>query len=185
MTMNANPSLNKTQTASTEPEPTPTTLSQYDADARAKIAVLRAMAADFALPEPRSLTSAERRIVTSTPRVFVEKAANFGEMVPGIGTASNADYAAMLDAEAYAQAYAALIDEIEALRQRVRKAVALRRLRSALTARSIYRMGKNYVLVEGGDNAKTHLTEMRRALNPRRRAVSAAPPAETPTNKPA
>ncbi len=61
----------------------------------------------------------------------MQKAANFGQTVPGIGEAANADFNEMLDAEAYANAYDPLIDELESLRQIVRKAVALRRLKSA------------------------------------------------------
>ena len=155
---------------------TPQTSPQYDSDARAKIAALRAIAADFAPPEPRSLTPAERRIVTATSRAFVQKAANFGQTVPGIGEAANADFNEMLDAEAYANAYDPLIDELESLRQVVRKAVALRRLKSARGARSIYRIGKSYMLVDGGDNAKTHVQEMKKALHRRRRTADAPPP---------
>jgi hypothetical protein len=112
-------------TAETTPAPSP-----YEADARAKIALLRAMAADFALPAPRSLTPAERRIVTATPRVFVEKAANFGETVPAVSEVSNANLIDMRDGEAYANAYDAFIDELESLRQLARKSVAMRRLKT-------------------------------------------------------
>src|SRR5256885_4187868 len=95
---------NNTTLTNAEVTPTETTppSSQYEADARAKIAALRAMAADFDLPEPRSLTPAERRIVSGTPRVFVEKAANFGQIVPSIGEVANADLTDMRDGEAYA-----------------------------------------------------------------------------------
>lgn len=148
--------------------------SPFEADARAKISTLRAMSAEFTTSAPRSLTAAERRIVSATPREFVDKAVNFGQTAPNISAASNADFAEMREAEAYANAYDALIDEIETLRQVVRKAVALRRLKTARTARSIYRMGKSYVLVEGGDSAKTHVQEMKKALRRRR------PPAEPP-----
>ena len=177
--MNVNNPLTMTEVT---PAETTSPSPQYEADARAKIAALRAMAADFTPPEPRSLTSAERRVVTATPRVFVEKAANFGQTVPGLSEAANADFTDMRDGEAYANAYDALIDELEATRQLVRKAVALRRLKSARSARSIYRMGKSYMLVDGGDNAKTHVQEMKRALHRRRRAADAqAPPPEPPT----
>src|SRR5436190_2057768 len=92
---------NNTTLTNAEVTPTETTppSSQYEADARAKIAALRAMAADFDLPQPRSLTPAERRIVTGTSRLFVEKAVNFGEIVPGISEAANADFAEMRDGE--------------------------------------------------------------------------------------
>ena len=179
-TMNVNNTL-----TTTEVTPTETTSPQYEADARAKIAALRAMAADFALPQPRSLTSAERRVVTATPRVFVEKAANFGQAVPGLSEAANADFTDMRDGEAYANAYDALIDELEATRQLVRKAVALRRLKSARSARSIYRMGKSYMLVAGGDSAKTHVQEMKKALHRRRRAADAQAPSPEPPQTPA
>jgi hypothetical protein len=158
----------------------PETVSSFpfEADARAKIAVLRAMAADFAQAAPRSLTTAERQLVSATPRGFVEKSVNFGQVVPSISAASNADFDEMRETEAYTSAYDALIDEIESLRQVVRKAVALRRLKTARTARSIYRMGKSYVLNEGGDSAKTHVQEMKKALRRRR------PAAETPQTPP-
>jgi hypothetical protein len=154
--------------------------SNYETDASAKIAILRTIAADFASPQPRSLTAAERRIVSATPNAFVEKAANFGEIVPGIGHATNADTADMRDGEAYAKAYDALIDELESVRQLVRKSVALRRLKSARNARSIYRMGKNYVLIDGGDNAKTYVDEMRKALHRRRRTTEPQSPTPEP-----
>lgn len=155
-------------------------LSPYETDAQAKIAALRAIATDFTPPEPRSLTSAERRVVSATPRAFVEKAANFGQTVPGLSQTANADFAGMRDGEAYANAYEPLIAEIESLRQLVRKAVALRRLKSARSARSIYRMGKSYVLVEGGDDAKTHVQEMKKALRRRPRTGAAQVPPEPP-----
>ena len=169
---------NNTQT------PTETTSFPYETDARTKIAALRAIAADFATPEPRSLTTAERRIVTATPRAFVEKATNFGQTVPSVGEAANVDLTEVRDGEAYANAYDPLIDELESLRQIVRKAVALRRLKSARGARSIYRIGKSYVLADGGDNAKTHVQEMKKALHGRRRAADAQTTSpETPTPK--
>lgn len=175
-------SENSTILTNAEVTPTETTPSspQYETDARAKIAALRAMAADFALPEPRSLTPAERRIVTATPRVFVEKAANFGQIVPSIGEVANADLIDMRDGEAYANAYDPFIDELESLRQLARKSVAMRRLKSARSARSIYRVGKSYMLVDGGDNAKTHVQEMKKALHGRRRAAEAQPPSPEP-----
>jgi len=159
---------------------TPQTSPQYEADAQAKIAALRAMAADFAQPEPRSLTLAERRVIGSTPRAFVEKAANFGQAVPVVGQTTNADFAGMRDGEQYAHAYDPLIDELGSLRQLVRKAVALRRLKSTRSARSIYRMGKSYVLLDGGDDAKTHVQEMKKTLRRRPRAGAAEAPPETP-----
>jgi len=170
-------------TTTTTTETTPS--SPYQADAQTKIAALRAIAADFTLPEPRSLTAAERRVVTATPRAFVEKAANFGQTVPGLSQTTNADFADMRDGEAYANAYDPLIDEVESLRQLIRKAVALRRLKSARSARSIYRMGKSYVLVEGGDDAKTHIQEMKKALRrPRRTAAAQATPEPPPPLQP-
>src|ERR1051325_3935920 len=129
---------------------TPTETFPFEADARAKISILRAMAADFSQPTPRSLTAAERRLVSSTPREFVEKSVNFGQTAPSISTASNADFVDMRESEAYTSAYNALIDEIESLRQTVRKAVALRRLNTVRAARSTYRMGQIYVRSEGG-----------------------------------
>jgi hypothetical protein len=169
-------------TTNDTPTPIEGTSFPYETDARTKIAALRALAADFITPEPRSLTPAERRIVTATPRTFVQKAANFGQTVQGVSDAANANFNEMLDGEAYASAYDPLIDELESLRQIVRKAVALRRLKSARGARSIYRIGKSYVLADGGDNAKTHVQEMKKALHGRRRAANAQPSSpEIPT----
>lgn len=165
-----------TNTTTTETTPSP----QYEADARTKIAALRAMAAEFASPEPRSLSPAEQRVVNGTPRAFVEKAANFGPVVPGLSQATNADFDDMRDGEAYAKAYGPLIDELGALRQLVRKAVALRRIKSARSARSIYRLAKTYVTVEGGDDARTHVQEMKKALRRRPRAGAAQTPPVTP-----
>ena len=167
-------------TTTTLPNSETTPSPQYEADARAKIAALRAMAADFTSPEPRSLSPAEQRVINATPRVFVEKAANFGPIVPGLSQATNADFDDMRDGEAYANAYAALIDELESLRQLVRKAVALRRVKSARSARSIYRLAKSYVTVEGGDDARTHVQEMKKALRRRPRSGAAQAPPESP-----
>jgi hypothetical protein len=165
--------LENTPTTSSDPTPSP-----HEADARAKIATLRAMAADFTAPEPRNLTTAEKRVINATPRVFVEKTVNFGQTVPVVTQATKADFADMRDGEEYAAAYTALIDELGALQQLVRKAVALRRLKSARIARSIYRMAKSYVLTEGGDDAKTHVQEMKKALRrpPRTGKTPASPP---------
>ena len=164
---------------------TPTETFPFEADARAKISILRAMAADFSQPTPRSLTAAERRLVSSTPREFVEKSVNFGQTAPSISTASNADFVDMRESEAYTSAYNALIDEIESLRQTVRKAVALRRLKTVRAARSIYRMGQIYVRSEGGDSAKTHVQEMKKALRRRRQPAAETPQTpQTPPVKP-
>jgi hypothetical protein len=167
---------------STTDEKTPDP-NQYIADANAKIAVLRTMAADFALPEPRALTAAERRLITATSREFVEKAEHFGKVATGISDASDADFVAMRDGEAYASAYDGFITELESLRQLAKKSVALRRLKSTRSARSIYRVAKSYVLTDAGDHAKPHVQEMKKALGLRRRrsadAQSQTP--ETPT----
>ena len=170
-------------TAGTTVDTTTTETFPFEADARTKISVLRAMAADFTQPEPRSLTAAERRLVSATPREFVEKSVNFGQTAPSISAAANADFADMRESEAYMSAYDALIDEIESLRQTVRKAVALRRLKTVRAARSIYRMGQIYVRSEGGDRAKTHVQEMKKAL--RRRRQPAEPPQTPPVKPPA
>ena len=164
--------LDNTNTnTSSEPTPSP----QYEADARAKIAAVRVIAADFIAQEPRSLTDAEKRVISATSRAFVEKAVNFGQAVPVMSQASKADLADMGDGEAYARAYGLLIDELEATIQLVRKAVALRRLKSSKSARSIYRMAKSYVLTEGGDDVKTHVQEMKKALRRRPRTAAATP----------
>ena len=164
---------------------TPTETFPFEADARTKIAVLRAMAADFTQPAPRSLTPAERSLVSATSREFVEKSVNFGHTAPSISAASNADIADMNESEAYTRAYNAFIDEIESLRQTVRKAVALRRLKTVRAARSIYRMAKSYVLTEGGDSAKTHVQEMKKALRRRRQPAAETPQTpQTPPVKP-
>jgi hypothetical protein len=170
-------------TAGNTVDTTTTETFPFEADARTKISVLRAMAADFTQPEPRSLTAAERRLVSATPREFVEKSVNFGQTAPSISAAANADFADMRESEAYMSAYDALIDEIESLRQTVRKAVALRRLKTVRAARSIYRMGQIYVRSEGGDRAKTHVQEMKKAL--RRRRQPAEPPQTPPVKPPA
>jgi hypothetical protein len=150
--------------------PPPT--NAYEADARTKIATLRAIAADFELPAPRTLTTVERRIASSTPPPFIEKAANFCEVVPSLGEAANTDSAELRDGEDYAAAYDPLIVEIQSLWEVVRKAVAFRRLKNARAARVVFRLAKTYVNIEGGDNAKTYIAEMRKAL-PRRRRYSA------------
>lgn len=165
--------LENAPTTTSDPVPSP-----HEVDARAKIATLRAMAADFTAPEPRNLTTEEKRVINSTPRVFIEKSVNFGQSVPVVSQATKADFADMRDGEEYAAAYTAFIDELAALLQLARKAVALRRLKSARSARSIYRMAKSYVLAEGGDDAKTHVQEMKKALRrpPRPGKAPAAPP---------
>ena len=173
--------LDNTNTnTSSEPTPSP----QYEADARAKIAALRVIAADFTSPEPRSLTDAEKRLISATPRPFVEKAVNFGVIAPVVGQASKADLADMGDGEAYASAYGLLIDELESTVKLVRKAVALRRLKSSKSARSIYRMAKSYVLTEGGDDVETHVQEMKKALRRRPRTAAATPASPPTTPKP-
>jgi len=64
---------------------------------RAKIAVLRAMAAVF-VPFRSSAPSplVKRRVVTATPRAFVEKAVNSGQTVPALSETANADFTDML-----------------------------------------------------------------------------------------
>src|SRR5436305_14799860 len=101
-TMNVNNALTTTEVT---PAETTSPSPQYEADARAKIAAVRAMAADFALPAPRSLTSSERRAATATPPAFVEKPANSGQTVPRLSEAANAAFTDMRDGWPYANAY--------------------------------------------------------------------------------
>lgn len=173
ITNNNNNPLTTTSTT-TEPPASP----DYAADARSKIDTVRQMAADFALPDGRNLTTAERRMA-ATPRDFVEKATNFTEAVPAVGAAANTHVDLMRDGDAYVRAYDALADELLAAHRAVKKAVTLRKAKLARGSRSIYKIAKNYVASDGGDDAKARVDDLKKSLHRRRKAQNAepAPPA--------
>src|ERR1043166_8118524 len=123
---NSTPRRAKEKTMSTTEETKPPNATDvptfpFEADANAKVAVLRAMAADFILAEPRSLTPAERRLVSTTPADFVLKAANFGNAVPAVNEPTKSSVALLREGEAYATAYERFIAELESLRELARK----------------------------------------------------------------
>jgi hypothetical protein len=148
-------------------------------DARAKIALIRSIKADF--PEEtdsKPLRASEMALATKTTVAFLEKSALFIEASPILGSAL-ADAATMREAAFAELAYGGLVDEALALVRRVRTSVLRRKLKAVRAARALYKVAQGFVTSDAGDPLRPHLAEMKRTLSRRRR------PAKKPTAPPA
>lgn len=174
---------NQTQTAAGAPE-VPTD-NPFRADAQAKVAALRAMAAEFPdVGDPRPLTAGEVTLAKKTSISFLEKSALFIEASPTLGGALS-DAAAVREAASTELAYGGVIDEAAALIRRVQIFILRRKLKAAKVGRALYRVGKGLVTSDQGDGLRPHVEEMGKTLNRRRKPKrpAPAPPAQAAEKK--
>jgi hypothetical protein len=122
------------------------------------------------------------RIARQTTPAALEKAAVFAEATPGMST-SIADVAELRDAIAFELAYASVRDEARAVARRVDMAILRRKLKAVKTTRGLYRVAKGYVTMDAGDNVRTHVADLKRALVRPRRKKPAVPPEVEPAKK--
>jgi hypothetical protein len=156
----------------------------FTRDAQERVSRLRALAAEF--PDeinPRPLTVAEVRLARATTVTALEKAALFTEAAPGVSNGV-ADATALREVIAFELAYGGLRDEALAMARRVDHAILRRKLKAVRATRGLYRLAKSYVAVDVGDNVRTHLGEMKRALvRTRRKPLPATEPAAAAARK--
>lgn len=148
--------------------------NRFTPDAQERIARLRTMGDEFPdETEPRPLTPAEVRLARGTTAAALEKAAVLAEAAPQIAVAEVTE---LRDAIGFELAYGGVRDAALALARRVDQAILRRKFKAVKSARGLYRVAKGYVTLDSGDSVRTHVTEMKRTLNGRRRRKPAADP---------
>ena len=110
-----------------------------------------------------------RHLSLSTTIPFLEKSALFVEAAPAVGATVATEAALMREAVLSELAYGGVLDEAQALVRRVKTVIARNKLKAALAARALYRLGKGFVTSDAGDGVKTHVAEMKRTLRKRPR----------------
>ena len=162
------------------PEPIP---NGFTPDAQARMARLRAMAAEFPdEADPRPLTPAEVRLARQTTPAALEKTAVFAEAAPGVG-ASVTTSAELRDAIAFELAYGGVRDEARALARHIDLAILRRKLKAVKSARGLYRMAKGYVTLDVGEPVRPHVADMKRTFTRSRRKKATATPEPAPVEK--
>jgi hypothetical protein len=166
------------QEGETAPVEKRTAANRYTADARKRIAVLRAMAEDFADADRRPLRPTEIRLARHTSAVALEKGALFAEGAPEVGE-SVVKPMEVRDVIAYELAYGGVRDAALALARSIDHGILRRKLKAVLAVRALYRMAKGYATTDAGDRVQLHVAELKRALVvPRRRKAAATTPAD-------
>jgi hypothetical protein len=158
------------------PRPAIEPANKFTPDAQERMTRLRAMAEE--IPDdadPKPLTTAEIRLARSTSVTTLENAALFVEAAPTISSAV-ADAVQLRDAIGFELAYGGVRDEARALARRIDLAILRRKLKAAKSARGLYRVAKGYITVDAGDSVRTHVTDIRRSLAPRRRPKTVVAP---------
>jgi hypothetical protein len=153
--------------------------NRFTPDAQERMTRLRAMAEAFPdETDPRPLTPADVRLARTTSLATLENAAVFVEAAPAVAGAV-ADVVELRDAIAFELAYGGVRDEARALARRIDLAILRRKLKAAKAARGLYRVAKGYITVDAGDAVRTHVSDIKRSLVPRRRRKTVAPIAKT------
>jgi hypothetical protein len=170
-----------TTTTPESPGPAVEPANKYTPDAQSRMTQLRDMAEVFPdETDPKALTPADVRLARTTSLSMLENAAVFVEAAPAIATAM-ADTVELRDAIAFELAYGGVRDEARSLARRIDLAILRRKLRAAKAARGLYRVAKGFVTVDAGDAVRTHVSDIKRSLVPRRRRKTVAPVAKTGT----
>ncbi len=139
------------------------TVEQLQADAAKKVAILRAMAAEF-ITDDEPLTPTERRVATRTPALYLEKSAVVCEAAPELAVkVPNAAETLRLTYAAEV-AYAQVIAEAEELVRQLRTAVQRKKLSAIGIARIVDRVARVFVNTGAGNWLKTHVDQMKRSL---------------------
>lgn len=141
------------------------TVEDLQADAARKVAVLRAMAAEFINDNDREpLTTSELRLASRTPGIYLERGAVISEAAPDLsGTPPKAADVLRLT-HAAEVAYAQVIAEAGELARQVRMAVLRKKLAAVGIARIVDKMARIFVETGAGNWLKTHVDQMKRAL---------------------
>lgn len=158
------------------------TVEDLQADAAKKVAILRAMAAEFINDEDNEpLTSSQMRLASRTPGIYLEKGAVVCEAAPDLtGTPPKAAEILRLTYAAEV-AYAQVIAEAEELARQVRLANLRKKLFAVGIARVVDKIARVFVQTGAGNWLKTHVDQMKRALTrPPRPPQSDSPDDDAP-----
>jgi hypothetical protein len=141
------------------------TVEDLQADAAKKVAILRAMAAEFINDnDNQPLTVSQTRLASRTPSIYLEKGAVVCEAAPEMpGTPPGAAHTLRL---AYAAdvVYASVIAEAEELVRQIRLATMRKKLFAISIARVVDKMARIFVQTGPGNWLKTHVDQMKRTL---------------------
>ena len=147
-----------------------------------EIRAMRQRIPNFVIPESKKAT---QRLSTaaSVPKEFIELAAvavkNSAMLVRGSG----ADPAQIRDFVNFAQAYAPVADELEALAHFIRHSVALARNKAGNDALTTYALAQRLAKRPETADLAPHVDDMRRVLSARFRKAGSRKPASTPAPK--
>lgn len=134
-------------------------------DAASKLAILRAMAAEFMEEgDPQPLTAVEQREAARVPAEYLERAAAVSEAAPRLpGMPPDAVPVLRLGRDA-AVCYLPVAEEAERLARQVRTTLVRKKVRGAGIARFIDRLAR--ALVESGvaEWLRPHVEELKRIL---------------------
>lgn len=164
-------------------------MSIYSESAQARVQELRAMRQqipNFVIPVDKT----ERRKLAkaaSVPQAFIELTAVAVKNSPSLVRGGATDPEQSRDLLSFADAYAPLADELEALAHFIKHSVTAARNKAGSEALTTFALAQR--LAKRPENAELvpHVDDMRRALGARRKAkASSAPPAPSaPPPKPA
>lgn len=158
-------------------------MSIYSESAQARVQELRAMRQqipNFVIPVDKT----ERRKLAkaaSVPQAFIELTAVAVKNSPSLVRGGATDPEQSRDLLSFADAYAPLADELEALAHFIKHSVTAARNKAGSEALTTFALAQR--LAKRPENAELvpHVDDMRRALGARRKAkATSAPPAPSP-----
>ena len=153
--------------------PAPVAPTKYTVDAVERMERLRQIAAEFpAETDLRPLTRSELTIASQTTLQALEQAAVLAQAVPRINN-DILDVDEVRDVASFELAYIGMENEARALLRRIKLAVLRKKLRVAIAARELYKVAKSHAASDAV--VKTHVTELKRTLFPRRKKTASAP----------
>jgi hypothetical protein len=162
-------------------------MSIYSESAQARVQELRAMRQqipNFVIPtdktEHRKLTKA-----ASVPQAFIELTAVAVKNSPSLVRGGATDPEQSRDLLSFADAYAPVADELEALAQFIKHSVTAARNKAGSEALTTFALAQR--LAKRPENAELvpHVDDMRRALGAVKRKPKVAPVPPAPSSKPA
>jgi hypothetical protein len=147
-----------------------------------EIRAMRQRIPNFVVPESKN---AGRRLasVASLPQQFIELAAVAVKNSTMLVRGSGADPVQLRDLMSFAEAYAPLADELEALAHFIRHSVALARNKAGNDALTTYALAQRLAKRSETADLAPHVSDMRNALGARIRKAKSrqAPPIPAPT----
>jgi hypothetical protein len=138
------------------------TVEDLQADAARKMAVLRAMAAEFVEENDKEpLTRKQICAATRTPLAYLEKSAALSETAPEIAAPPRAAEILRLTHAANV-IYGPVLEEAERLARQIRVAMWRKNLAAGSIARTVHRLAGLLVETEAGQWLRTHVDQLQR-----------------------